>query len=92
MSAKLIQRDPGPVAIRKGLDKLIAGLNTRHPGYRWRVSSPPDWLEGAGAVGAGKVDGTGVVAPDHEHSVSDISTTGLASDEHRSDHPEKKVA
>ena len=61
---KLVQRDPGPVAVQKGIASLIAGLNARHPGQRWRVSSPPDGLEGAGAMGAGNLDSPGVVGPD----------------------------
>src|SRR5918995_4663870 len=38
MGKKLTQREPGSVAIQKGLDSLVAGLNVRNPGYRWRVS------------------------------------------------------
>src|SRR5688572_2078417 len=36
------QREPGPVAIQKGIDALIAHLNEKHPGYRWRVVRKED--------------------------------------------------
>lgn len=29
-------------AIGKGLGSLVAGLNARHPGYRWQLDSPGD--------------------------------------------------
>jgi hypothetical protein len=37
---KLVQREPGPVAITKGISSLIAGLNAR-TGARWQVVSDP---------------------------------------------------
>jgi len=89
---KLTQREPGPVAIHKGLDSLIAGLNARSPGERWRVSSPPDRLEGTGAVGTGDLDRPGIVGPDHEDAVGDVGATRTAADEHGPDHAAEEVA
>lgn len=88
---KLTQREPGPVAIQKGLDSLIAGLNSRDLARRWRVSSPPDRLKGTGAVGTGDLDRAGIVRPDHQHPVGNIGTTRTATDEDRPDHPEEEV-
>jgi hypothetical protein len=76
----------------KGIDSLIAGLNARHPGQRWRVSSPPHRLEGAGTVGTGNVDGAGIVAPDHEDSVGNNGTARTAANEDVADHAVEKVA
>ena len=84
----LSQRNPGPAAIQKGLASLLAGLNARHPGQRWRVSSPPDGLEGSGPMGAGNVDGARVVGPDQQNPVGNLRTARAAPDE---DVPNKAV-
>ena len=72
---KLSQRSPSPVAITKGVNSLIAGVNSREDG-RWRVSSPPDGFKGSGTVGSGHFDISGVVGPDHQ---------GTSSTSHRAD-------
>ena len=92
LSDFLTQREPGPVAIQKGLDALIAGLNRRDPGRRWYVVSPRDRLEGPAAVGAGDVDGAGVVRPDDEHAVGDGGAARTSADEHVANHPAEEVA
>ena len=90
--SKLTQREPGAVAIRKGLDALVAGLNERHPGERWRVSSPPDRLVGAGSVGPRRLDDAGVIGPDDENAVLDAGAAGLATNEDDSDHSREQIA
>ena len=62
----LTQRDPGPLAIQKGIDSLLAGLRVRHPGYSWEVVSPPDCLKGANSMRAREVDGNRIIGPDDE--------------------------
>jgi hypothetical protein len=89
---KLTQREPGPVAIQKGLDSLIAGLNARDLGRRWRISSPPDRLKGTGSVRTGDVDRPGIVRPDHQDAVGNLSTAGTAAHQDRPDHPGEQVA
>lgn len=71
----LTKREPGPEAIQKGIDSLLAGLRARHPGYTFRVVSPPDGLLGTGAMGARHVDGAGVIGPDDHGSIGSESTT-----------------
>lgn len=44
---KLTRREPGPVAIQKGLDALLAGIRARHPGYTWTVVQEPEILRQA---------------------------------------------
>ena len=92
MSEHLSQREPGPVAIQKGLDALLAGLNAREESLRWRVASPPHRVEGAGAMGAGDVDGAGIVRPHDQGTVLDGSTADSPADEDVADHPAKEVA
>jgi hypothetical protein len=89
---KLSQREPGPVAVRKGIDSLIAGLNRRDRVSRWRVSSPPDRLEGTGAMGTGDVDDASVAGPDDQNTVIDIGTARSTPDEGEPDHPREQVA
>lgn len=88
----LDQRDPSPVAVEKAIGALLAGLNARHPGRRWHVASPPDGLEGAGAVGAGHVDHPRIVGPDDERAVGHGGATRTAADEDVADHSADKVA
>jgi hypothetical protein len=92
VSDQLRQREPGPVAIRKGIESLISGLNARHPGQRWRVASPPHGLEGTGAVGTGHVDRARVVGPDDEDAVGNVSSPGSPANEDGPDHPREQVA
>lgn len=92
LGVKLEQRDPSPVAVEKGMDSLVAGLNARHPGQSWRVSSPPHALERAGAVGAGHVDHPRIVGPDDQGTLAHAGATGTATDEDVPDHPTDKVA
>ena len=92
MSETLPQREPGPVAIQKGIESLLAGLNERDRGRHWRIVSPPNGLEGAGAVGTGNVDSAGVVRPDHEHAIGDGGAAGASADEDVPDHPAEEVA
>ena len=88
----LSQRDPGPVAIQKGVASLIAGLNARNPGQRWKVSSPPHGLEGTGTVGTGDLDRARVVGPDHEDAIGDVGATRGTADEDVTDHSREQVA
>jgi hypothetical protein len=92
MSVKLPQREPGPAAIAKGLESLINGLNARNPGQRWRVSSPPDRLKGAGPVGTGHVDRPRIVGPDHKGAIGDGGSPGPAANEDALNHPREEVA
>jgi hypothetical protein len=92
MSELLTQREPGPVAVAKGLERLIVGLNARDPGRRWRIASPPDRLEGAGAVRSGHVDVSRVVGPDDEHTIRDGSAGRSPANEDVSNHPGEEVA
>jgi len=89
---KLDQREPSPVAVEKGIGALLAGLNGRQPSRRWRVASPPDGIERAGAVRARNVDRPRVVGPDNQGPVGNIGTTRTATDEDVADHAAKKVA
>ena len=89
---KLDQRPPGSVALEKGVSALIAGLNDRDSARRWRVASPPDRLELAGAVRAGDVDLPGVVAPDDQDAVGYGGTARLAPDEDVANEPGEEVA
>ena len=88
----LSQREPGPVAIQKGVASLIAGLNARNPGQRWKVSSPPDGIEGAGTVGTGNLDRAGIVRPDHQDAIGNVGATRGTADEDVADHPREQVA
>lgn len=89
---RLDQRDPSPVAVEKGIGALLAGLNARNPGRRWRVASPPDGIERTRAVGTGHVDHPRVVGPDDPRTVGDHGATRTAAHEHVADHPADKVA
>jgi hypothetical protein len=89
---KLTQRNPGPVAIRKGVEALIAGMNARQPECHWRVALPPHRLKGAGTMGAGQLDNAGVVGPNDERPISDVSATGTATNKDAPDHSREQVA
>ncbi len=89
---RLDQRDPTPVAVDKAIASLVAGLNARHPGQRWRVSSPPDRLEDRGAMRPRNVDRPRVVGPDDQRPVDDVRPTRPTTNEDVTDHPAKKVA
>jgi hypothetical protein len=77
MNPAVEQRQPGPVAIEKAVESLIAGMNARRTG-RYRVASPPKRLERAGSVRAGNVKGAVVVGVDNEGPFVDGSPTGPA--------------
>lgn len=63
MAEFIAPREPGPVAIKKGVEALIDGMNARADGVRWFMASPPDCLERTTSVGAGKVDAAGIIRP-----------------------------
>jgi hypothetical protein len=52
MTQMLKQREPGPAALKKGVESLVAGMNARGP-RRWMVLSPPDGLKDDGVVAVG---------------------------------------
>ena len=70
------------VSMRKGIASLLAQLNADHPGYRWRVASPPEGLEGSAVMGAGEVDLPRVGAPHDEHAIGN-GLAALKAREHR---------
>jgi hypothetical protein len=78
--------------LRADLGREVVGARHGLDRGRQRVSSPPDRLERAGAVRTGKLDRAGIVRPDHQHPVGDLSTAGAATYEHRPDHPGEEIA
>ena len=80
-----------PTDIEAGLRSLVAGLNARTPGQRWRVASPPKRLVGAGVSGSGNVDGPGVAGTQDQDTGLD-GYSASATDEHEADHASQEVA
>jgi len=80
------------VSMRKGIASLLAQLNADHPGYRWRVASPPEGLEGSAVMGAGEVDLPRVGAPHDEHAIGNVRTSRPAANEHDADQSLEEAA
>ena len=91
MTLVLKQRQPGPIALKKGIASLLAGEEARYGG-RWQLLSPPDGLKGPGPVRARNVDRRQVVAPDHQDALGGRRPTGRSADEHMADHARQQVA
>src|SRR5215469_9856892 len=91
MTQFLKQRKPGPVAIKKGIDSLIACEEARHGGH-WKVVSPPDGLKWTRAMRSRHVDSFGVVTPDDKHAVGGRGSSGRPSDEDVANHPRQEIS
>lgn len=83
------QQPPSPADVRAGLEAVCAIRNATDKDRRWSVA-PSDWLEGAGDVGTGNVNG-GLALPDHEASISGASPAPTT-DEHGLDRVPQEAA
>ncbi len=91
MTLVLKQRQPGPIALQKGIASLLACEEARYGGH-WKLLSPPDGLKGPGTVRARNIDRRQVIAPDHQDTLGRRRPPGRSADEHMADHARQEIA
>jgi hypothetical protein len=89
----LSQQEPGPAALKAGVDSLLAGERARRGG-RWELLSPPHRLKNplVVAVAGGDVDHANVVAPDDKDAIGNGCVPGLAANEDVANRANEEVA